>query len=78
MDYFPQMTFKRIECSNKGFFESIGVKQIVPVTLGEAADLERTTIPYLCLAAVYQLLEEGKLTIADVQQAYQRGETSSS
>jgi hypothetical protein len=63
----------RITCQNKAFSEPI-----IPVTLGEAADLEHTTIPYLCLAAVYQLLEEGKLTIADVQQAYQRGETSSS
>ena len=73
MDYFPQMTFNRIECRNT--FN--GVASIVPVTLGEAADIERTTIQYLCLAAVYQLLEEGKLTIADVQQAYKRGESSS-
>jgi hypothetical protein len=55
-----------------------GPEPIVPETLGEAADLEHTTIPYLCLAAVYQLLEEGKLSITDVRAAYQRGETSSS
>lgn len=73
MDYFPQMTFNRIECVNT--FN--GVQSIVPVTLGEAADLERTTIPYLCLAAVYQLLAEGKLTIADVHEAYRRGASSS-
>ena len=76
MDYFPSMTFTRVECINKGVFGD--VRQIVPVTLGEAADIEKTTIQYLCLAAVYQLLEEGKLSITDVQQAYQRGSASSS
>lgn len=75
MDYFPSMTFKRVECINAGFFGD--VLPIVPVTLGEAASLEKTTIEYLCLAAVYQLLEEGKLSITDVQQAYQRGSASS-
>lgn len=73
MEYFPQMTFNRIECRNT--FN--GVASIVPVTLGEAASLEKTTIEYLCLAAVYQLLEEGKLTPVDIQQAYKRGESSS-
>lgn len=63
-------------CTNKSFHDN--VEPIVPETLGEAASLERTTIEYLCLAAVYQLLEEGKLTPADVQAAYQRGESSSS
>lgn len=62
--------------TNKSFHGN--VESIVPETLGEAADLERTTIQYLCLAAVYQLLEEGKLTPADVQAAYKRGESSSS
>jgi hypothetical protein len=75
MDYFPSMTFTRVECINKSFGD---VRQIVPETLGEAADIEKTTIQYLCLAAVYQLLEEGKLSITDVQQAYQRGSASSS
>jgi hypothetical protein len=65
MDYFPAMA-----CTC--------IKQIIPVTLGEAADIEKTTIQYLCLAAVYQLLEEGKLSITDVQQAYQRGASSTS
>jgi hypothetical protein len=73
MDYFPAMTFTRVECINKSFDD---IRQIVPVTLGEAADIEKTTIQYLCLAAVYQLLEEGKLSIVDVQQAYQRGASS--
>jgi len=67
------MTFQRIQCRNV----IGGISTMVPVTLGEVADIERTTIPYLCLAAVYQLLDEGKLTIADVQAAYQRGELSS-
>jgi hypothetical protein len=67
------MTFNRIECRNT--FN--GVAPIVPETLGEAASLEKTTIEYLCLAAVYQLLEEGKLTPADIQQAFKRGESSS-
>ena len=67
-----------VVCQNKAFWdESESVEPIVPVTLGEAASLEKTTIEYLCLAAVYQLLEEGKLTPVDIQQAYKRGESSS-
>ena len=62
-------------CKNKPLFDND--EPIVPVTLGEAASLEKTTIEYLCLAAVYQLLEEGKLTPVDIQQAYKRGESSS-
>ena len=68
-----------VVCKNKSLWdESETVDPIVPVTLGEAASLEKTTIEYLCLAAVYQLLEEKKLTPADIQAAYQRGESSSS
>lgn len=67
-----------VVCKNKSLCdESETVEPIVPVTLGEAASLEKTTIEYLCLSAVYQLLEEGKLTPADVQQAYKRGDSSS-
>jgi hypothetical protein len=66
----------RYICGNS--FNGVVTKPcVIPETLGEAADLERTTISYLCLGAVYQLLDEGKLTIADVQAAYQRGESSS-
>jgi hypothetical protein len=68
-----------VVCQNKYFpGQSETVEPIDPETLGEAASLEKTTIEYLCLAAVYQLLEEKKLTPADIQAAYQRGETSSS
>jgi len=70
MFVWPSIT-GRIQCQNKPF------SPIVPETLGEAASLEKTTIEYLCLAAVYQLLEEGKLTPADIQQAFKRGESSS-
>lgn len=73
--YWP-MICGTLACENKAFSES--VESIVPETLGEAASLEKTTIEYLCLAAVYQLLEEGKLTPSDIQAAYQRGESSSS
>jgi hypothetical protein len=48
------------------------VHPIVPVTLGESAGLHETDIPGLCLSAVYQLLDEGKITIADVDGAYAR------
>jgi len=54
---------------------------IVPETLGESADIHQTDIKGLCLKAVYVLLAEGKITIADVHNAYSRakeGETSSS
>jgi hypothetical protein len=73
MSFWPTIT-----SGSEGVACQSDTKSIVPVTLGEAADLEHTTIPYLCLAAVYQLLEEGKLSITDVRAAYQRGETSSS
>jgi hypothetical protein len=73
---WPSIT-GRIQCQNKFFpGQSEAVEPIVPVTLGEAASLEKTTIEYLCLAAVYQLLEEKKLTPADIQAAYQRGASS--
>jgi hypothetical protein len=66
-------------CKNRSFSDEPETEEpIVPVTLGEAASLEKTTIECLCLAAVYQLLEEKKLTPADIQAAYQRGEISSS
>jgi hypothetical protein len=82
MFVWPSIT-GRIQCHNKFFpgqSEAVEetVEPIVPETLGEAASLEKITIEYLCLAAVYQLLEEGKLGIVDVQQAYQRGASSSS
>jgi hypothetical protein len=68
-----------VVCKNRAFSDEPETEEpIVPETLGEAASLEKTTIEYLCLAAVYQLLEEKKLTPADIQAAYQRGETSSS
>ncbi len=76
--YWPVISGS-IPCQNKSFSDnSESVESIVPETLGEAASLEKTTIEYLCLAAVYQLLEEGKLTPSDIQAAYQRGESSSS
>lgn len=50
---------------------------IAPMTLGESAGLHGTDIKGLCLQAIYQLLAEGKLTIADVHEAYQRGASSS-
>lgn len=58
----------RVECQNKGFF--------TPETLGESASLHQTDIPGLCLTAVYQLLDEGKLTIDDVHGAYTRAKES--
>ena len=68
-----------VMCKNRSFSDEPETEEpIVPVTLGEAASLEKTTIECLCLAAVYQLLEEKKLTPADIQAAYQRGEISSS
>ena len=81
MFIWPSIT-GRIQCQNKFFpgqSEAVEetVEPIVPETLGEAASLEKTTIGYLCLAAVYQLLEEGKLTPVDIQQAFKRGESSS-
>jgi len=77
MFVWPSIT-GRIQCQNKFFpGQSEAVEPIVPVTLGEAASLEKTTIEYLCLAAVYQLLEEGKLTPVDIQQAFKRGDSSS-
>ena len=56
-------------------------ESIVPETLGESADIHQTDIKGLCLTAVYVLLAEGKITIADVHNAYSRakeGATSSS
>jgi len=50
----------------------------VPETLGESADLNQTDIPGLCLTAVCQLLDEGKITIADVDGAYTRSKERAS
>jgi hypothetical protein len=53
---------------------------IVPETLGESAGIHQTDIRGLCLSAIYQLIAEGRLTIADVHGAYARtcgGATSS-
>jgi hypothetical protein len=63
-------------CKNKPLWDES--EPIVPVTLGEAADLNQTDIPGLCLTAVYQLLDEGKITIADVDGAYTRSKERAS
>lgn len=65
MDFWPIIS-GTVKCQNKPF------SPIVPVTLGESAGLNETDIPGLCLTAVYQLLEEGRITIDDVHGAYER------
>jgi hypothetical protein len=78
MFIWPSIT-GRIQCQNKFFpGQSEAVEPIVPVTLGESADLNQTDIPGLCLTAVYQLLDEGKITIADVDGAYTRSKERAS
>ena len=42
------------------------------ITLSQAAAVEVTEETYLCLDAVRQLIDEGKLSAADVRRAYQR------
>jgi hypothetical protein len=60
-------------CKNKTLFDnSESDEPIVPETLGESAGLNETDIPGLCLTAVYQLLDEGRITIWDVHGAYTR------
>jgi hypothetical protein len=75
MFVWPSIT-GRIQCHNR-FFPGDS-KPIVPETLGESADLNQTDIPGLCLTAVYQLLDEGKITIADVDGAYTRSKERAS
>lgn len=72
MDFHWPAISGSVSCQNKSFPEPI-----VPETLGESAGLHETDIKGLCLQAVYQLLAEGKLTIADVHEAYKRGASSS-
>jgi hypothetical protein len=69
MDFWPIIS-GTVVCQSKSF------SPIVPETLGESASLNQTDIPGLCLTAVYQLLDEGKLTIADVDGAYARAKES--
>ena len=71
MSFWPTITSEPVARKNE--FEPI-----VPVTLGESADLNQTDIPGLCLTAVYQLLDEGKLTIDDVHGAYARAKECAS
>ena len=71
MDFWPTIS-GTIKCQNRYF------SPIVPETLGESAGLNDTDIPGLCLTAVYQLLDEGKITIADVDSAYARAKECAS
>ena len=62
-----------VVCKNKSLCdESETVEPVVPETLGESAGLNQTDIKGLCLTAVYVLIAEGTLTIADVHGAYAR------